>query len=181
MKRTGVHHLGLVTLDIDRTIDFYTNKVGWKIAWCDLMKPRGGGLVKHVFFDTGDGSYISFMSPQKMPGVPVEFSTDMNTPAGLPGFFYHFAFWADSVEDLEKKRAELARKGVEVTNIADHEWAKSIYFRDPNGMLLEYCATVRELGEEDKVMRDRSATNVMFGDDPEQERWFKILSGAPAK
>jgi catechol 2,3-dioxygenase-like lactoylglutathione lyase family enzyme len=178
MKRAGIHHLGLVSLDIERTIDFYTNKMGWKIAWCDLLTPRQGGLIKHVFFDTGDGSFISFMSPQKMPGVPAEFSTDLNSAQHLPGFFYHFAFWVDSVEELQSKRDQLAGRGVEVTAIADHEWAKSIYFRDPNGMLLEYCATVRELGEEDQVMRDRSATNIMFGDDPDQERWFKILSGA---
>ena len=39
MKRTGVHHLGLATLDIDRTIDFYTQKLGWEIAWADVMRP----------------------------------------------------------------------------------------------------------------------------------------------
>ena len=33
MKRTGVHHLGLATLDIDRTIEFYTTKLGWEVAW----------------------------------------------------------------------------------------------------------------------------------------------------
>ncbi|SRR5579883_493020 len=181
MKRTGVHHLGLVSLDIDRTIDFYTNKMGWKIAWCDLMTPRQGGLIKHVFFDTGDGSYISFMCPQKVPGVPAEFSTDMNSAQHLPNYFYHFAFWVDSVEELERKRAQLLEKGVAVTGVADHEWAKSIYFRDPNGMLLEYCVTMRELGEEDKVMRDRSATNVMFGDNPQQGEWFKILDGTAGK
>jgi catechol 2,3-dioxygenase-like lactoylglutathione lyase family enzyme len=177
MKRAGVHHLGLVTLDIDRTIDFYTNKLGWTIAWCDLLTPRDGGRIKHVFFDTGDGSYLSFMSPEDVPGVPVEFATDINSAQRLPGFYYHFAFWANSVVELQAIRKRLLDYGVEVTAIADHEWCKSIYFRDPNGMLLEYCATVRPLGEEDRVMRDRSAQNIMFGDDSEKERWLRLLSG----
>ncbi|MBF6568993.1 MAG: VOC family protein [Candidatus Binataceae bacterium] len=177
MKRAGVHHLGLVTLDLERTIEFYTNKLGWKIAWCDMMKPLAGGVVKHVFFDTGDGCFVSFMCPDKMPNVPAEFSTDLNTAQNLPGFFYHFAFWVDSVEELEEKRQSLTDKGVEVTGIGDHDWAKSIYFRDPNGMLLEYCVTVRPLGEEDQVMRDRSADNRMFGGHPDSPRWMQILSG----
>ncbi len=38
MKRTGVHHLGLATLDIDRTVEFYTTKLGWEVAWADIHR-----------------------------------------------------------------------------------------------------------------------------------------------
>ena len=49
MNRTGVHHLGLATLDIDRTVEFYTTKLGWTVAWCDILEPSEGGKIKHVF------------------------------------------------------------------------------------------------------------------------------------
>ena len=42
MKRRGVHHVGLATLDIDRTVDFYKNKMGWEIAWADVIEPPEG-------------------------------------------------------------------------------------------------------------------------------------------
>ncbi|MGH7907914.1 MAG: VOC family protein [Candidatus Binataceae bacterium] len=176
MKRTGMHHLGLVTLDIERTIDFYTKKLGWKVAWCDLVHPPKGGQIKHVFLDTGDGSYVAFMCPDKVPDVPTEFATDINSPQKLPGFFYHFAFWVDTLEELEEKRAALTRAGVEVTSIVNHEWCKSIYFRDPNGLLLEYCVTVRELGDDDKLMREHPATE-MFESDEDRQRSFPLMTG----
>ena len=61
MNRTGVHHLGLATLDIDRTIEFYTTKLGWTVAWCDVLEPEQGGKIKHVFLNSGDVSMVAFM------------------------------------------------------------------------------------------------------------------------
>ena len=70
MQGKGVHHLGLATLDIDRTIDFYTRNLGWKVAWCDVLEPPEGGRIKHAFMDTGDGTLVAFMAPEKVPGIP---------------------------------------------------------------------------------------------------------------
>jgi catechol-2,3-dioxygenase len=57
--------------------------------------------------------------------------------------FYHVAFNAGSVRELHAKRAELIAKGVKVTPIVDHERVLSIYFKNPNGLLLEYAAQTR--------------------------------------
>ena len=53
------------------------------------------------------------------------------------------AFDAGPVEELHAKRAELIAKGIKVTAIVDHEWVLSIYFKDPNGLLLEYAVQTR--------------------------------------
>jgi catechol-2,3-dioxygenase len=74
---------------------------------------------------------------------------------GVPAAFYHFAFEAGSEAGLEAKRQELAAKGVEVTDIVDHNWAKSIYFSDPNGISLEFCCLVREFVADDANMQER--------------------------
>jgi len=79
MKRTGVHHLGLATLDLDRTVEFYTTKLGWEVAWADIIETAGGGKIKHVFLNTGDGSLVAFMCPEKVPGLPRGHG---NEPAG---------------------------------------------------------------------------------------------------
>ncbi|MGA2410835.1 MAG: VOC family protein [Candidatus Binataceae bacterium] len=179
MQRKGVHHLGLSTLDIDRTIDFYTSKLGWKVAWCDVLEPPDGGRIRHAFLDTGDGTLVAFMCPEKVPGIPQEFKTDINSAQNLPPAFYHFAFDADSVEDLEHKRAELEAKGVDVTPVVDHEWCRSIYFNDPNGLLLEYCFTVREFNEDDKIMKHRVQPGPMVSNPADAKKVFAKLMGRP--
>ncbi len=177
MNRTGVHHLGLATLDIDRTVEFYTTKLGWTVAWCDILEPSEGGKIKHVFLNTGDGSMVAFMCPEKVPGIPTEWATDINSAQGLPGAFYHFAFHCDDVNALEARREELVSRGVEVTPVVDHEWCRSIYFRDPNGLLLEYCATVREFNDADKEMKHHDQPGPMVTDPADAKKVFKMLMG----
>ncbi len=177
MKRTGVHHLGLATLDIERTVEFYTNKLGWEVAWCDVIEPPEGGRIKHVFLDTGDGSMVAFMCPEKVPGIPQEWATDINSAQGLPGAFYHFAFWCDDAKELEAKRETLIGRGIDVTPVVDHEWCRSIYFRDPNGLLLEYCATVRKFTDDDKIMRHHDQPGPMVSNPEERRKVFQMLMG----
>ena len=42
-----------------------------------------------------------------------------------------------------------------MTEVVDHGWARSIYFRDPNGMSLEYCCVVRNFTQDDATMQQR--------------------------
>jgi catechol 2,3-dioxygenase-like lactoylglutathione lyase family enzyme len=182
MKRTGIHHVGLATLDINRTIEFYTKKLGWEVAWCDVLEPAQGGKIKHVFLDTGDGTFFAFMSPEKVPGLPEEFATDINSAQRLPSAFYHFALWCDNLHELEKKREQLVSRGVDVTPIVDHEWCRSIYLKDPNGLLLEYCATTRKFTDEDKVMRHHEQPGPMVEDPADAKKVYEMLmSMAPPK
>src|SRR5262249_61584548 len=75
--------------------------------------------------------------------------------SNLPAAFYHFAFEAGSESALADKRDELRAKGVEVTDIVNHGFAKSIYFKDPNGLSLEYCCLTRNLTRDDATMQER--------------------------
>src|SRR5690349_2929286 len=127
MERKGVHHIGLATLDMDRTIEFYTKKLGFEIGWCDIIEMPDGGKIKHAFIDTGDGTLMAFMCPEKVKGVPTEWATDINSAQGLPGMFYHFALYCADEKALAEKREELLARGVDVTAILDHEWCHSIY------------------------------------------------------
>ena len=87
--------------------------------------------------------------------MPAKYDAGINRGLGVPAGFYHFAFEAGSPAALAEKRNALRAKGVETTDIVDHGWAQSIYFRDPNGMSLEYCCTVRNLTEDDAKMQER--------------------------
>ena len=105
--------------------------------------------------DTGRDQLIAFMEPRGVPDVPMEYDAGINRGLGVPASFYHFAFEAGSEAALADKRDDLRAKGVDVTDVVDHEWAKSIYFKDPNGLSLEYCCVLRNFTEDDATMQER--------------------------
>ncbi len=156
MAPKGFSHIGLSTLDLDRTRDFYERVLGFKPVRCDILKVKEGGQIRHVFFDTGRDQLIAFMEASGVPGIPAEYDAGINRGLGVPGVFYHFAFEAGSEAALDEKRHELLAKGVDVTEVVDHDWAKSIYFKDPNGIQLEFCCYTRNLNADDARMQHRA-------------------------
>jgi catechol 2,3-dioxygenase-like lactoylglutathione lyase family enzyme len=155
MSNKGFSHIGLSTLDLDKTRAFYEDILGFKPVVADTLRIREGGRLRHIFFDVGRDQLLAFMEAQDMPGVPLRYDAGINRGLGVPGAFYHFAFEAGSEAALAGKRDQLRARGLEVTDIVDHGWAKSIYFKDPNGLSLEYCCLVRELTEDDARMQER--------------------------
>jgi catechol 2,3-dioxygenase-like lactoylglutathione lyase family enzyme len=160
MTNKGFSHVGLSTLDMDRTRDFYENVLGFTAVRCDIIRVKEGGRIRHVFFDTGRDQLIAFMEARGVPGVPGAYDAGINRGLGVPSAFYHFAFEAGSEAGLEDKRQELLAKGVEVTEVVDHDWAKSIYFKDPNGIQLEFCCFTRNLNDDDARMQVRDTISI---------------------
>jgi catechol 2,3-dioxygenase-like lactoylglutathione lyase family enzyme len=160
MAHKGFSHLGLSTLDLDKTRDFYENVLGFTPVRCDTIKVKEGGQIRHIFFDTGRDQLIAFMEARGVPGIPATYDAGITRGLGVPSAFYHFAFEAGSEAGLQEKRNELIAKGIEVTDVVDHDWAKSIYFKDPNGIQLEYCFFSRNLNADDARMQPRFEISV---------------------
>jgi catechol 2,3-dioxygenase-like lactoylglutathione lyase family enzyme len=160
MRHKGFSHIGLSTLDLDKTREFYEGVLGFKPVRCDSINIKEGGRIRHIFFDTGRDQLLAFMEARGVPGVPAEYDAGINRGLGVPSAFYHFAFEVGTEAALSEKRDELRAKGVTVTDVVDHDWAKSIYFKDPNGMQLEYCTYTRELNEDDAKMQPRFELSV---------------------
>src|SRR5438093_12342114 len=137
MSAKGFSHIGLSTLDLDKTRNFYENVLGFKPVRCDIIKVKEGGQIRHIFFDTGRDQLIAFMEARDIPGVPVEYDAGINRGLGVPNAFYHFAFEAGTEAGLAAKRQELLAKGMEVSEVEDPEWSKSLYVIDPNGNYLQ--------------------------------------------
>jgi catechol 2,3-dioxygenase-like lactoylglutathione lyase family enzyme len=160
MPNRGFSHIGLSTLDLDQTRDFYENVLKFKAVRCDILKIKEGGQVRHIFFDTGRDQLLAFMEARGVPGVSAAYDAGINRGLGVPNAFYHFAFEAGSEAALEAKRNELIARGVEVTDVVDHDWAKSIYFKDPNGLQLEFCCYTRNLDADDARMQPRAEISI---------------------
>src|SRR5271167_4909008 len=153
MTHRGFSHLGLSTLDLDKTRAFYEGVLGFEPVGADTITIEEGGHLRHMFFDVGGGQLIGFLELNGVPNVPAKYDAGINGGLGVPAAFYHFAFEAGSTAALAGKRDELRNKGVETTDIVDHGLAQSIYFKDPNGLSLEYCCVVGNRLEGDAMMR----------------------------
>ena len=160
MSHRGFSHIGLSTLDLDKTREFYETVLKFKAVRCDILKVKEGGQIRHIFFDTGRDQLLAFMEAREVPGVPAQYDAGINRGLGVPNAFYHFAFEAGSQAALEEKRNELIARGVEVSDVVDHDWAKSIYFKDPNGIQLEFCCFTRNLTANDARMQERAEVSL---------------------
>ncbi len=165
MAHHGMHHLGLATHDMEATLDFYENILGFETRVCDLLEPESGGTIRHAFMDMGQGEMIAFMECNDVPSIAADFDAGINRGLGISGGVIHFAFKSLDEDDLVARQAELRDKGIEVTDVVDHGWCKSIYFRDPNHLQLEYCVLSGDLTEELLVDRQSSGwTNLARGE-----------------
>lgn len=144
MNNLGFHHVGLATHDMDATLDFYENTLGFSTRVCDVIQPKAGGTIRHAFLDAGNGEMIAFMECNEVPGISDDFDAGINRGLGIAGGVMHFAFKAESPADLAAKKQHLHSRAVEVTDVVDHGWCQSIYFKDPNDLQLEYCVVTEK-------------------------------------
>jgi catechol 2,3-dioxygenase-like lactoylglutathione lyase family enzyme len=155
MTSGGYNHIGLATLDIAATKEFYETTLGFTTVRFDRFDIAEGGFMRHLFMDTGNGEMISFLEPNETGRIGA-FDAGINKGLGVPNGFYHLAFEAGSLDGLEEIRRRLGECGVKVSPVIDHDWAKSIYFFDPvNNLSLEYCTLTREFNEDDRTFQYR--------------------------
>ena len=156
LKTRGFNHIDLGTKDMAATRAFYEGVLGFPLVRADLVEFGSKGRMKHYFFDAGNGQLIGFMSGEDISGYPREFDSGINRGLGLAPGVYHFAFDAETENDLERIKQHLISHGVEVRGPVNHEgWSKSIYFVDPNGLQLEVCHMLRSFVADDAIPRVR--------------------------
>jgi catechol 2,3-dioxygenase-like lactoylglutathione lyase family enzyme len=117
----GLHHTALVSSDVERTVRFYQEVVGFPLT--ELIENRDYPGSSHFFFDIGNGNLLAFFD---FPGLAVE------PYAEVLGGLHHVAI---SVAPEEWKAAieRLDAAGVPHEVHSD----VSVYFRDPDGTRLE--------------------------------------------
>jgi len=165
VSHKGFSHIGLATLDMKTTRAFYEGVMGFGVAVDERIDIAEGGSVRHVFFDIGRGQLLAFMEARDVVGIPARYDVGINAGLGVPASFYHFAFEAGSPADLAARRDALRTQGVAVTEVVDHGWSQSFYFRDPSGISLEYSCIVRDLTEADAKLREITLPRAALGID----------------
>lgn len=162
IKTKGINHVALVCRDMAETVRFYTEVLHMPLF--KTVELPGGG--QHFFFDCGGGNAVAFFwwadGPPAAPGIASvrEFPGEAKTAVGSMN---HLAF--DMAEDeLEAALDRLEEAGVPHTHaVVNHDdskmgvardnhdgvFVRSVYFTDPNGIMLEFAATTKSFGPED--------------------------------
>ncbi|WP_031466022.1 ring-cleaving dioxygenase [Sciscionella sediminilitoris] len=86
-----------------------------------------------------DGNRLRFAAGEGGPGALVDILVDPRAPHGLVsgGSVHHVAWRAPDEQTQLRWRAELVERGVQVTEVRDRQYFRSIYFHEPGGTLLE--------------------------------------------
>lgn len=141
MRTKGFHHVAYACRDTEATRHFYEDLMGFPFIHVEAAAfedpQRGKGYMRHLFFDCGGGEALAFFEVNNV-GEAADFKTDISTGNGLPVWVNHVAFWADSAQQ-ESTKARLADNGVKPLMEIDHGWCHSVYFLDPNGIMVELC------------------------------------------
>jgi catechol 2,3-dioxygenase-like lactoylglutathione lyase family enzyme len=98
--------------DVDRAIDFYTEKAGF-----------------HLDVDTEVGGGVRFVQLTP-PGSPASIALGTGITTMAPGSIEGLQL---VVSDIEAARAELAGRGVPVTEVQVFDWGSFVFFHDPDG------------------------------------------------
>lgn len=136
MAATAIHHVAFACRDPEENHRFYADILGLDLVNTEVQR-MGEALVRHLFYDTGDGSCLAFFHLRGV-GEPEPLRTAISTDLGLPLWVNHVALRADAAR-VEDVRGRLEAAGVDVQMDLDHGWCKSMYFTDPNGILVELC------------------------------------------
>ncbi len=132
MTIRGLHHNAYRCRDSEETRRFYEDFLGLPLAEAfEINETKSGRKtsVLHSFYQMDDGSFLAFF---EAPGKPFEFKQQHD-------FDLHIALEVDEATLLTLFAKGKASK-IETRGIADHGFLHSIYFRDPNGYVIELTA-----------------------------------------
>ncbi|MCC5872657.1 MAG: VOC family protein [Gammaproteobacteria bacterium] len=146
----GYHHLALAARDMKALHEFYEGVMGFELVKVEIGPSPEGGWAKHYFYRMEDDSkFIAFWEMHDIPGSD-DFESNLSKAAGLPDHINHIAFDVADRAELERRRKQWLDAGHQVMEI-DHNWCHSIYTKDPNDNLVEFCLTTGSFTAEDRA------------------------------
>jgi glyoxalase family protein len=127
MTVLGLHHITIVCADAQRTVDFYTRVLGLRL------------VKKTVNFDDPSSYHLYFGDATGKPGTAITYFEWPQAPRGQFGIggTHHYALAVKDYDGLLKWKRRLTDLSLHVDGPLDRHYFKSIYFRDPDGTILE--------------------------------------------
>jgi catechol 2,3-dioxygenase-like lactoylglutathione lyase family enzyme len=129
----GLHHNAYRCRDSEKTRVFYEDFLGLRLVSAFEIGQAAPGpepRALHTFFQMDDESCLAFF---EVPGLPFDFK-EQNA------LDLHIALGVEP-ETFESMLCKAKAEGREVRGPVDHGFVRSIYFRDPNGYVIELTAS----------------------------------------
>jgi|TARA_R110000744_G_scaffold97115_4_gene187731 catechol 2,3-dioxygenase-like lactoylglutathione lyase family enzyme len=141
----NIRHTGIVVSDAERSIDFYTNLLGFEIKkdmmesgdYIDNFSDLSNARVRTIKMTLKNGDMVELLWYETHPDQP-----DMNRPITKIGCS-HFAM---TVENLDKTYNRLVIAGVHFNSppqLSPDGFAKVTFCKDPDGSLIELVEELR--------------------------------------
>ena len=130
----GLHHNAYRCRDSEETRRFYEDFLGLPLSHTLEIKESMSGRktqTLHTFYRMDDGSCLAFF---EAPDMPFEFKKQHD-------YDLHIALEVER-DVIDRMLAKGKAAGIETRGISDHGFIHSIYFRDPNGYVIELTAKV---------------------------------------
>ena len=128
----GLHHNAYRCRDSEQTRQFYEDFLGLPLVqslWIKESKSGRSTDTLHTFYRMDDGSCLAFF---EAPDMPFEFK---------PQHDYDLHIALEVQPDVLQPMLEKGRRaGIETRGVSHHGFIDSIYFRDPNGYVIELTA-----------------------------------------
>jgi catechol 2,3-dioxygenase-like lactoylglutathione lyase family enzyme len=163
----GYHHLALATKDIKAIHGFYEGVMGFELVKVEVGPVHQGGWAKHFFYRMeNDSKFIAFWELHDVPGAE-HLETNLSKAAGVPDAINHISFDVQDMDDLQRRKQQWLAAGLDIMEI-DHNWCYSIYTKDPNDNMVEFCFTTGSFTEEDReiALRALDSTEPEFSTPP---------------
>jgi catechol 2,3-dioxygenase-like lactoylglutathione lyase family enzyme len=147
-KIKGLHHNAYRCRDSEETRKFYEDILGLRLASAFEFTATKTGRptptkALHSFFEMDDHSFLAFFElPEDQDERLFENRSD---------FDLHIALEVPDINDLLAYKQRAIDAGVEVRGPIDHGFVHSLYFRDPNGYVVELTS---KMPSYDKFMED---------------------------
>jgi catechol 2,3-dioxygenase-like lactoylglutathione lyase family enzyme len=128
----GLHHNAYRCRDSEETRRFYEDFLGLPLAHTLEIKESMSGRkteTLHTFYRLDDGSCLAFF---EAPDMPFEFKKQHD-------YDLHIALEVEPPV-IQQMLAKGKAAGIETRGISNHGFIDSIYFRDPNGYVIELTA-----------------------------------------
>jgi catechol 2,3-dioxygenase-like lactoylglutathione lyase family enzyme len=152
-RPTRLHHTAYVSKDLEKTRAFYEDIIGLPLVatWREADELFGElRTYCHCFFELEDGSALAFFQfvherDQALFGPPMP-----DTP------FVHVALNVDAATQ-DAIEARIAKAGYKPpdTYVLEHGYCRSLYVKDPNGMIVELTCDKPEAVRADLVQARR--------------------------